>query len=176
MDCAESRRWVECRFDGDEIPEKTRQKLEKHLASCEACRLWSAQMESALSRLRTLKEPGPGMFFQARLMYTLGLNPFPVWLRWVGGVAAGLSAAWLIIVSLLGERLLSSIREGLPSLPRILRLGEHLVAARSGLTPYLTGMIQVVIVIFAAAVILLVLGIVARRMMNRTSPAAIRSA
>lgn len=176
MDCAESRRWVECRLDGDEIPGKARGKLERHLVSCEGCRMWAAQMETALVRLQTLKEPGPSMQFKARLMRVLGLSPLPLWLRWAAGVVAGLSAAWLLAISFLGDRFLSSVREGLPLLPRILRLGEHLITAKSGLAPYLSGIIEIVVIIFGAAVVLVALGIVASRMVNRTRPATIRSA
>jgi len=178
MDCAESRKWIELRFDGEEIPDAITRKLDKHLASCEGCRLWATQMESALAKLQMITEPLPTQQFKTRLMRELGLSPVPVWLRWAGGVLAGLSAAWLLAVTLLGDRLLGAAREGIPVVSRLLRIGQYLIPAGSG-SSLLTSATEIGIIILGGAVMLIVLGILARRMVNRaqrTRPAEARSA
>ncbi|MBD3284813.1 hypothetical protein GF359_00545 [candidate division WOR-3 bacterium] len=179
MDCAESRKWIELRFDGEEIPEAITKKLDKHLASCDGCRSWAARMETALAKLETLAEPQPTGRFKARLMRELGLSPVPVWLRWAGGVAAGFFAAWLLAVTFLGDRLLGAAREGIPVLSRLLRIGQYLLPAGSGQNSILTIATEIGIIILGGAILLIALGILARRMVTRaqrTHPAAARSA
>ena len=176
MDCAESRRWVESRIDGEEIPPEVKSRLDRHLASCESCREWASLMEIAIVKLKMIKEPQPSMKFKVRLMRELGLNPVPIWLRWVGGITTSLTLVWLAVISFFSDALLNSAREGLPMLPRILRMGEPLFFSRPGLTQYLPGALEMVLIVFGAAVVLITLGIMASRRINRTSPSTVRSA
>jgi len=175
MGCAQARRWLQLRLDGERIPDRAGEGLRRHLAACRECRAWAADMESALAGLKTLREPSPSPRLKARLMRALGFAPVPRWLYWAAGAAAGLSAAWFVGVSLVSGRLLSVAGRAIPLMPRILRLGRHLLAARGNLAPYLSGLMETLGFFLAAFVLLVVLGVLSSRRLMRMRRLAPRS-
>ena len=175
MDCAQTRRWVQLKLDGEELPPELKGAFEGHLASCVRCATWAAKMETMIAKLARLREPRPSAQFEARLMRALGLAPLPLWLRWAAGVALGLAGAWSVVLLLVGENAVFHAREGLYLVPRALHFSKLISYLRPNLAEYLPGILSAASILLGALVILLVLGILASRMLSRTRPLAARS-
>lgn len=167
MDCAQTREWVQRRLDGEKIADELVGRFQMHLASCPGCARWAAEMEKAVTKLRTLREPGPSAQFKARLMRVLGLAPVPLGLRVAAGVALGLVGAWCVLFFLLGGQLVSGARAGLSYLPRALRFGKHLSLLQPNIATSLPDILNLAFIVLGAAVILIVLGLLAIRMLRR---------
>jgi|GEM_PF-3205043 len=167
MDCAQTRRWVQLKLDGEELPPELKGAFEGHLASCVRCATWAPKMETMIAKLARLREPRPSFGFEARLMRVLGLAPVPLGLRWAAGVALGLVGAWCVLFFLVGGQLVSGARTGLSYLPRALRFGKHLSLLQPNIATSLPDILNVAFIILGAAVILIVLGLLAMRMLRR---------
>lgn len=172
MDCATTRKWVQRKLDGEEMAAGVKKAYDAHIASCMKCHAWVGQLEQSVRLIGMLADPRPSAGFQRRLMRVLGLEPVPVWLRWAAGVALGFSAAWLIGLSLLPQLVTPSLGKGVSTVSRIWGILSRVVVPS---TEMVAGMIEIGIVIFAAAIILVILGVVAGRMMRRRKPAEARS-
>jgi predicted anti-sigma-YlaC factor YlaD len=167
MDCSETREWVQRRLDGEKIPDELVGRFQIHLVSCPGCARWATEMEKAVAKMKILREPKPSAQFKARLIRVLGLAPVPVGLRVAAGVALGLVGAWCVAFFILGDQLVSGASAGLSYLPRALRFGKHLSLIQPNITTSLPDILNLAFIVLGAAVILIVLGLLAMRMLRR---------
>lgn len=161
MDCSKVKEWIQRKLDGDEIPQNNRKNFEGHLSTCEGCKAWLSDMEDALRELRVIEQPRPSAFFQARLMRSLGLAPFPVWLRWVTGALLSLGAIWLALFSLAGEGISSGA--DLPWIGKLWRFLTNIFALRSGVSGMLDDYLYLAVIPLGAFALIVLFGIIALR-------------
>lgn len=171
MDCAQVRRWVQQRLDGDFLPPDDRVYLDGHLEICEICGYWSAQIERAIALIAVWQEPKPTAQFTARLMKVLGLSAVPAWVRWAASVAIGLAGAWIASLFVFGERL---SERGTPWLVRVLGFSRQLSTLGSAANISPARILEVVAVFFGAALTLLIMGVLAGKMVNRTRTSTLK--
>ncbi len=161
MDCSKVKEWIQRKLDGDEIPPNVMKSVEGHLSLCQGCKSWITDMEAALTEVRTLEQPKPSALFQARLMRSLGLAPFPLWLRWVTGALLSLGALWLLLFSFAGEGLSSGV--GVPLIGKLWRFFVNIFALRSGISGMLDDYLYLAIIPLGAFALIVLFGIMALR-------------
>jgi len=178
MDCAETRRWVQLRLDGEELPPELKGAFEGHLSSCTRCAAWAAKMETMIAKVARLHEPRSSFGFESRLMCALGLSTVPLWTKWAAGVALGVAGAWCVALLLVGENAVFHAREGLSLVPRALHFSKLISYLRPNLAGRLPDILSLGSILLGAMAILLVLGILASRMLTRvhTKPLTTRNA
>jgi hypothetical protein len=161
MDCSKVKEWIQRKLDGDEIPPNVIKSFEEHLSACDGCRTWLSEMQTTLTEIRTLEQPKPAALFQARLMRSLGLAPFPLWLRWVTGALLSLGAIWLLLFSFAGEGISSGV--DVPLIGKLWRFLTNLFALRSGVTGMLDDYLYLAVIPLGAFVLIVLFGIIAFR-------------
>jgi predicted anti-sigma-YlaC factor YlaD len=178
MDCTETREWVQRKLDGEKIPDELVGKFQMHLVSCGECATWSANMHKVVARVARLREPGPSFGFESRLMRVLGLTGVtgvPLWMKWAAWAALGMAGAWGVLIFLVGGQLVSGASAGLSYLPRALRFGKHLSLIQPNVATSLPDILNLAFIVLGAAVILIVLGLLAMRMLRRKEPSTPRN-
>jgi hypothetical protein len=165
MECSEVKEWLQRKLDGDELPGNTKKSIQKHLAECNGCSTWLVEIQAMLSEIQSMPEPRPSAMFQARLMNSLGLAQFPLWLRWVTGVAVSVVSIWFVLLSLAGEGISSA--SSFPILPKLWRFFAGLFSLRSGVAGMFDDVLYLAVIPLGAFALIVLLGIIALRKSQR---------
>ncbi|NLI99344.1 hypothetical protein GX441_11910 [bacterium] len=165
MECSEVKERLQRKLDGDELPENTKKSIQKHLTACKACSAWFVEIQAMLLEIQSMPEPKPSAIFQARLMNSLGLTQFPLWLRWITGVAVSVVSFWFVLLSLAGEGISSS--SSFPILPKLWRFFAGLFSLRSGVMSMFDDMLYLAVIPLGAFALIVLLGIIALRKSQR---------
>jgi hypothetical protein len=132
-------------------------------------------MKTAVDWVASLPQPQPSFHFKAQLYRVLGLTKTPVWIKWAAGLTLGFSGLWIVTAVIVGSTLFPAAQEGISWLPRVIRLTRQVLSLSPDISDFLASAIEGAIVVFGAALVLLVLTIIASRMLKRTRSLATKT-